>query len=211
MVVKNNFLFENYERKTGFYSWVEYDFEKIILNNLEYMVRWEAEVDFDYKQPITYAVVINKDDKIFVYKRWWKNSNNWDARVFGKISIWVWWHLDKEDHFFENALKDWLLREVEEELWLIQKDIDSVDSIWFINNEEDDVNKVHIWAAYIIKINNDKVELLDWELEKWEFISVEKYEEMISSWNYDVENWSKILLEPLKEYLNKQKNLWNNT
>jgi len=33
------------------------------------MVRSEAEVNFDYKQPIGYAVVINENKDIFVYKR----------------------------------------------------------------------------------------------------------------------------------------------
>ena len=202
MVVKNDYLFKNYERETKFYNGKDFLIEKIILENFEYMRRWNAEVNFDYKQPITYAVILNKNNEIFVYKRWWKSSNNWETRLADKIAIGIGGHLDKEE-YLENPLKEWLLREVEEEIWLTSKDIDLVEAIWFINNEENELNQVHIWAAYMIKINNDEIKLLDWELEKWEFLSVENYEKMINSNKYDIEPWSKILLEPLKQYLNK--------
>jgi len=203
MVVKNSNLFENYKRETRFYSWNEFDIEEIVLENFEYMRRWDAEVNFDYKQPITYSVIVNKNDEIFVYKRWWKLSTNWEDKLCDKIAIWIWWHIDKEE-YIENPIKEWLLREVEEEIWLKWKDINLVEAIWFINNEENELNQVHIWAAYIIKINDENnIELLDWELEKWNFVTVLKYEEMINSWKYDIEPWSKILLEPIKKYLNK--------
>jgi predicted NUDIX family phosphoesterase len=57
------------EKETKFYSNEEVNFEKNILKNYEYMVRGKAEVNFDYKQPIGYAIVLNEDNKIFVYKR----------------------------------------------------------------------------------------------------------------------------------------------
>jgi predicted NUDIX family phosphoesterase len=69
MVVANKFLFQNIEKESKFYSNDEVNFEKIILENYEYMVRGEAEINFDYKQPIGYATVINEKKEIFVYKR----------------------------------------------------------------------------------------------------------------------------------------------
>jgi hypothetical protein len=35
-------------------------------------------------------------------------------------------------------------------------------------------------------------------LDNWEFISIEDLESMINSKNYDVEEWSQILFEPIK-------------
>lgn len=52
MVVANKFLFDNIERKSRFYPQEEVNFEEKILKNYEYMVRAEAEKNFDYKQPI---------------------------------------------------------------------------------------------------------------------------------------------------------------
>ena len=52
MVVANKFLFDNIERESRFYPQEEVNFEEKILKNYEYMVRAEAEKNFDYKQPI---------------------------------------------------------------------------------------------------------------------------------------------------------------
>lgn len=201
MVVANEALFLNYERESKFYSNDEVDFEQKILNNYEYMVRWEAEVNFDYKQPIGYWVLINEDKKIFVYKRWWSGSNAWEWRLHNKIAIWVWGHIEREDEDLENPISDSLIREIEEELNIKPEDIKSSKAIWYINNEEDEVSQVHIWAAYLVEVHNSNFELLDGELDNWEFVSIDTLEAMFNSWNYDVEAWSQILLEPLKRML----------
>jgi predicted NUDIX family phosphoesterase len=167
------------------------------------MVRADAEVNFDYKQPIWYWVVINEDNKVFVYKRWGSSSNAWEWRLHNKIAIWVWGHIEKEDEDLENPISDSLIREIEEELNIKPEDIKSSTAIWYINNETDEVSKVHIWVAYLVKIHNTNFELLDWELDNWEFVSISTLEAMFNSGNYDVEAWSQILFEPLKKYLSK--------
>ena len=203
MVVANKSIFWKKEKESRFYSNNEVDFEKNILKHYEYMVRKEAEVNFDYKQPIWYGIVLNEDNKIFVYKRWWADSNAWDQRLHSKIAIWVWGHIEKEDEDLENPISDWLIREIEEELNIKPENIINSEAIWYINNEEDEVSKVHIWIAYIVKVSNSNFELLDWELDNWEFVTFSTLEWMFNSGNYDVEAWSKIVFEPLKEYLNK--------
>jgi len=202
MVVANKYLFDDIARESRFYSQDEVDFESKILKNYEYMVRGDAEVNFDYKQPIWYAVVINENNEIFVYKRWGADSNAWDSRLHNKIAFWVGWHIEREDENLENPLNDSMLREIEEELNIPAKNIESIKAIWYINNEEDEVSKVHIWVAYLVKVSNDNFELLDWELDNGEFVSLEKLEEMINSPEYDTEAWSKILFEPIKKILN---------
>ena len=201
MVIANKKLFENVPRESRFYSQDEVDFEDIILKNYEYMIRKEAEVNFDYKQPIGYGVVINENNEIFVYKRWWANSNAWEKRLHNKIAFWVWGHIEKEDENLENPLRDSMIREIEEELNIKKENIESLKAIWYINNEEDEVSKVHIWIAYLVRIKNSNFELLDWELENWEFVNLEKLEEMIKDPSYDTEAWSMILFEPIKKIL----------
>jgi len=87
MVVNSMKLFQNIWRKNKYYTNNENNFENIILSDYEYMVRWEAEVNYEYKQPITYGVVIDKNNRIFVYKRWWSSSNAWDSRLRNKIAF----------------------------------------------------------------------------------------------------------------------------
>lgn len=201
MVISNNNLFVWVERESRFYSNMEVNFEKNILENYEYMVRWDAEVNFSYKQPITYWIVLNDQNKIFVYKRAWAGSNAWEHRLHNKIAFWVGWHIENEDKDLENPISDSLVREIEEELNIKPEDVKSVEAIWYINNEMDEVSKVHIWIAYIVKIHNSDFELLDWELDNWEFVSLSTLWAMIDSGNYDVEPWSKIVFEPVKRYL----------
>jgi hypothetical protein len=54
----------------------------------------------------------------------------------------------------------------------------------------------------LVEVLNDNFELLDWELDNWEFVSLEQLEQMINSPDYDTEAWSKILFEPIKNILN---------
>jgi len=201
MVVKNDYLFQNTNRETKFYSNDEADFEDIILGNYEYMLRGEAEVNFDYKQPIPYAVVVDESNRVFVYKRGWSSSNAWEDRLHSKIAFGVWGHLEREDEDLENPLTDGLAREIEEEIAISEKDIKSIEAIGYINDETSEVSQVHLGVAYIVRVHNTNVELLDGELENGEFIEMSELESMISSWDYDVEAWSQILFEPMKKFL----------
>ena len=204
MVVKNDKLFQNTERKTGFYYDFEADFEKQILENYEYMVRWKAEENFDYKQPIPYAVVMDENGYVFVYKRWGSDSNAGESRLHSKISIWVGGHIEKEEENSQNPIYDTLLREVEEELDVKKDNIKEIEVLWYINNDEDDVNKVHIWVAYLVHLYNSNFDLLDGEIENGEFVSIDELEKMINSGDYDVEAWSKILFDSLKERIKNE-------
>ncbi len=200
MVIKNDTLFSKYERKQWLLS-KENNFEEVILKNFEYMVRWEAEKNFDFKQPIPYWVVVNEDKKVFVYKRWWTGSNAWESRLHSKISFWVWWHIEVSDKVTQNLLRETLLREVEEETNISNNNVKKVEVLGYINDDLEEVWKVHFWIAYAIEIKNSNISLTDWELETHEFLSIDEIDEMINSWNFDVENWSKILYPEIKKYL----------
>ena len=201
MVIANKFLFDDINKESKFYNNSEVNFEEKILKNYEYMIRGEAEINFDYKQSITYAAVVNEKKEIFVYKRWWADSNAGESRLHNKIAFWVWWHIEMEDENLENPISDSLVREIEEELNIKPDGIKSIKSIWYINNESDEVSQVHIWIAYLVEVKNSNFELLDWELDNWEFVSLEKLEEMLASWKYNIEPWSTILFEPIKKLL----------
>lgn len=201
LVIKNSTLFSESERESKVYNSKDYYFENIIEWNSEFMVRWEAEINFDYKQPIPYAVVMNEENKIFVYKRWWSWSNAWESRLHSKIAIWVGWHIEREDENSENILRDSLIREVKEELDISPDAIKEVFPIWYINSEEDEVSKVHFWIGYIVKVMNSNFALLDGELENGEFKSYDELMQMINSGEYDVETWTQMLAPEIKKYI----------
>lgn len=201
MVVSCDKLFAGVTRETKFYNNDEANIEKNILDNYEYMIRWKAEENRDFKQPITYAIIADDQNRIFVYKRWWSSSTAWESRLHSKISFGIWWHLEREDEEMENPIRDSLVREIEEEINLKDEDIASIKPIWYINDDSNDVWKVHIGISYLVKVHNSNVALLDWELDNGEFVSIEDLDNMIASWDYDVESWSNILYEPLKKLL----------
>ncbi|MDC0506204.1 NUDIX domain-containing protein [Candidatus Gracilibacteria bacterium] len=201
MVVKNDYLFQNVERKTNFYTNDDAPFEDIILANYEYMVRGEAEQNFDYKQPIPYAVVVDEENRVFVYKRGGSDSNAGDARLHSKIAFGVGGHLEREDEDCENPLTDSLAREIEEEIAVKEESIKSIEAIGYLNEEETEVSQVHLGIAYIVRVHNTNIELLDGELENGEFIEIDELESMIHSGDYNVENWSQILFKPMKKFL----------
>ncbi|MDD3794254.1 MAG: NUDIX domain-containing protein [Candidatus Gracilibacteria bacterium] len=203
MVVQNDKIFSDIVRESKFYNNDESNFEEKFLNNYEYMVRGNAEVNFDYKQPIPYGIVLNENNEIFVYKRGGSGSNAGEHRLHSKIAIGVGGHIEREDENLTNPISDSLIREIEEELNIKEEDIKSVEAIGYINNESDEVSKVHIGVAYIVKIHNSNYELLDGELDNGEFVSIQNLEKMIESGDYDVEAWTKIVFEPVKKYLIK--------
>lgn len=201
LAVKNDFLFSDIERKTKVYSREEVDFENIILQNYEFMVRWPVETNFDYKQPIPYAIVLNENNEVFVYKRGWDGSNAGEKRLHDKIAIWVWWHIEREDIESDNILRDSLIREVEEETGIRSKNITEIFPIGYVNYEEDEVNQVHIWIWYLIRVANVEIALTDGELAHWSFTKLDDLYNMISSGDYDVEFWTQMLAPEIKKYI----------
>jgi len=200
LVVENNALFRDIQRETKIYSQDD-DFESIILEHSEFMIRWKAEVNFDYKQPIPYAIVLNENNEIFVYKRGWTGSNAGESRLHAKIAIGVGGHIEHEDEDSDNILKDSLIREIEEELNIHPENILDTFPIWYINSEEDEVSKVHLGIAYVARVKNSQFELLDGELDNGEFVSYETLMNMCQSGDYDVEAWTQLIAPEVKKYI----------
>lgn len=201
MAVQNAILFANIERTTKVYSREEIDFEKIIEENYEFLVRGPLETNFDYKQPIPYGIVLNNKNEIFVYQRWWAGSNAGESRLHDKIAIGVGGHIEKEDILSSHLLRDALVREVEEEIGIWANDIAEVFPIGYVNYEEDEVNQVHLWIGYIVKLSGWDISMTDGELAKGEFKSIEELKDMIKSGDYDVEFWTQMLTPYVEKYI----------
>ncbi len=200
LVVATQKLFENIKRETKIYG-TDSDFESVILESYEYMLRGEAEVNFDYKQPIPYAIVLNEKNEIFIYKRGWAGSNAGESRLHEKIAIGVGWHIEREDEDSKNILKDSLIREIEEELNVSPDMISQAFPIGYINQDTDEVCKVHLGIWYIVKLKTSQFELLDGELAHGEFKNFNALMEMIESWDYDVEPWTQMLAPEIEKYI----------
>ncbi|MEM1988269.1 MAG: NUDIX domain-containing protein [Candidatus Woesearchaeota archaeon] len=192
VVVKKEVLLKNYFN--GFKDANSFDYQSIILKNYEFLDRNIAEVNPNYKQPIPYGIIINPENKILLYKRGNKNYN--EKRLAEKYSIGIGGHIDQEDleNNNENFLEFALMREIQEEIKLEKESIQKVELIGYINDDSNDVGKVHFGLVYLIKINFSTIIPNDDEIIFFDFKDVKDLEQYKDKF----ETWSLICYEYLK-------------
>lgn len=157
-----------------------------------------AELNFSYKQPIAYAVLI-RGDEIFVYERL---SGGGESRLHGQLSVGVGGHVNDVDEVddFEAILNQNVIRELDEELDVESAFMWSKD-IGFINDDSEDVSRVHLGYLVALEMAWDaKVEVREKEQLKGKFVPIQ---ELKSSDEYSrLENWSQIAVDAILKVMN---------
>lgn len=196
MVVDREKLFDGYSFN-GFLEYGKFDYEKKILENFRYMKRGIAEKDFSKKQPIAYAIIVNKKTKkIFVYQRSDSSKDHGDERLENKWSWGVGGHIEKIDEKHQNPIIHSMLREIKEEVDI--KGRIKTKILGYINDDSNDIGKVHFGILYLVEIDGS-VKPKSKELKMGKMIDIDKLDDICSS--YNVEDWSKIALAPLKRMM----------
>jgi predicted NUDIX family phosphoesterase len=196
IVVKKDILFGN-DYFQGFKWDVEVGYERRILSNMEVMRRGDAETNPEFKQPIGYSVIFN-DGKVVAYQR---SSKGGEKRLHGK---WAWGfggHVEPSDNSNKNPMRDSTSRELHEELLFREAVITGPKVIGYINDDTNDVGKVHFGILYSFDVICDEILPKDSEIERIKLCTVAELEEMCSSPDFDVESWSRISMEPLRKLL----------
>jgi predicted NUDIX family phosphoesterase len=164
-----------------------------IAGNYSTMRRGEAEENAAYKQPIPYCVIRRGSD-IFLYRRL---GGGGEARLFDKLSIGAGGHMNDNPELttFEAVLQDNLSRELEEELE-ITASTREFTTVGFINDDENEVGKVHIGLLVILDIDADgEVNVRETEQLEGQWVtSAQLREEPIYS---KLESWSQIVTQVL--------------
>jgi predicted NUDIX family phosphoesterase len=108
-----------------------------------------AEINTDYLQPIPYAI-IRRNGSIFVYRRL---GGGGEARLHDKLSIGAGGHMNpiEGEEDFAKVLEINLARELEEELDIEDKNM-RITPVGLINDDSNDVSKVHIGVLVIIDV-----------------------------------------------------------
>lgn len=201
LVVPNDILFVNKSNFQGFkqHSKME-DYESRILQYKKFMCRGDAEIDFSHKQPIGYAVILNPvTKKVYAYRRAQSNIEHGDMRLQGKWSIGIGGHIEKEIDATENPIHSSLLREIDEEV-LINGSQD-LKVVGYINDEKDEVGRVHFGVLYVIETDSDDVFPNNTESVHGEMMSIEEIKKLKSSPDSSLEGWSHIALDVIENYL----------
>jgi len=199
MAIKKEELFEK-DYFQGFLSADKVDFQKRILDNYQYIRRGDIERDFNYKQPIGYVVLIDKEEKkVFAYQRSIKDKDYTEKRLRGKWSLGIGGHVDKEDKSRnkENPIEGGTLREAEEEVAVKRGEMKIAG---YINDDLDDVGRAHFGILYLLEVFGDVVGK-GAEIKTGKMMKREEVNEIIKNPDYILENWAKISWPFLEEFL----------
>lgn len=199
MVVKRETLFKD-DHFEGFKPQDGIDFESRILENYEYVRRGDAEGNPSYKQPIGYAMIFNPySRKLFAYQRSSDDSKYSEKRLQGKWSWGVGGHIEKIDIKNGNPIRESMLREVTKEEIEMSGSVMSTKALGYINDDSNDVGKVHFGILYLIKTDSSVITPKDPEIKQGKLMSLYELESIFSQ--YSVEEWSKIAFDPLKKHI----------
>lgn len=151
-----------------------------------------AEINTDLKQPIPY-VVLKRDNQVYGYERL---TGGGESRLHNKISIGAGGHMnnfDNED--FYTLLSMNLERELEEELHIDGERL-SLDTIGLINDDENEVGRVHIGLLVIAELARDaEVSVRETDQLKGAWFNIEdlKQQEVYER----LESWSQFVVDIL--------------
>lgn len=158
LVVKRDTLFDGETNAfNGFISKDDNRYKEIVktFGRFEVKRRGDMEEDPSFKQLISYCIITH-DDETLVYKRL---EGGGEARLHGLLSIGVGGHMNdvESEAAIDGKLRVNAVRELEEEVGLKGDDVKNIEIHGLINDDGNDVGKVHIGLVLKIDIEKDKV------------------------------------------------------
>lgn len=156
-------------------------------NGAVWMSRLECESDPSFKQIIPYCVV-QHNDTVLSYRRYSRNSED---RLHNARSIGFGGHVEHQDHDPESHLftiRNTLYREIQEELRFDRDGTPKFKGL--INDESNDVGKVHLGALFLLQASSELVSPNECAIIAPEFIPIADAIANIT----EFETWSQIAL-----------------
>ena len=173
------------------------DYLHIINHRKEFHPRSVMETNPTYKQIIPY-LIFTHDNHYFLMQR---KSDASETRLRNKLTLGIGGHIRQEDMSSyaeaskdkqENALFTWALREFHEEVEYAGKV--SVTPLGIINDDSNDVGKVHIGFALLLRGDSPAIKVKS-ELKHGELVSLDHCITM----KQDMESWSQFVVDALQE------------
>lgn len=158
LVVKRDTLFNGEAHAfNGFISKDDNRYKEIVksFGDFEVKRRGDMEEDPSYKQLISYCIITNSDETL-VYKRL---EGGGEARLHGLLSIGVGGHMNdvESEESINGKLRVNAARELEEEVGLSADDVRNIEIHGLINDDDNEVGKVHIGLILKIDVEKDKI------------------------------------------------------
>jgi len=155
-----------------------------------------------YKQPIVYCIIVNPSlRQVFVYQRSKQDKRYHEKRLKGRWSFGIGGHVEKLDIEKGHPILVSMLRELKEEVEIPG----SVNPklLGYINDDKDEVGKVHFGVLYVIETDSAIITPKDPEIGNGRLRTINELDKICSSSRFIVERWSRISFKPLKLYLQK--------
>lgn len=159
-----------------------------IRENAVFLPRPDAEADPSHKQIISY-VLIRRGDEVFSTRRLKKGG---ESRLHGLISLGIGGHINPVDES-GDVLEQGMRRELEEEVAISAEPL-SLRPIGFINDDSNDVGRVHLGMLSVMDVSADCE------------VTVRETEKLVGSWLPlaslaslipEMETWSQIACSAL--------------
>ena len=168
-----------------------------ILDNLKSIPRSAGEKNYDFKQLVVYAVI--KSGRLFLTYRRTPKTN--EERLRDRYSLGIGGHVNTGDnsrlslsgsHSSESFVLDALRREIREEINIKSKIAGDPQPLCFINDDSNDVGKVHFGTVWLVEIEKPEVSLRrERGIGKLEFYNLEQ----LQTKKQQFEKWSELLID----------------
>ena len=159
--------------------------------NTQYLPRDEMETDPQYKQLIPYCVFRYKSDDDVLLFNYVRGKKQGESRLHSKRSIGIGGHISTLDLGEESAYEVGMKRELDEEVIINTKY--EQKCVGLINDDENEVGKVHLGIVHIFDVEAPQVEANESEIVDCQFTPVSQLIEEIG----DFESWSQICLRAI--------------
>lgn len=173
-----------------------------------------CETDFTRLQPLPYITIFNKtSNKFFTYLR---GKGGDEGRLHDKLSIGLGGHIEenvKEDELSLNqVIYNNIINELKEEANITLNAEESTELYKTIQNKEykliyttfDKVEQVHLCLWFCIELEEDRLnQFEEGTILEPRWFTFEEFEQMISETGTELEYWTQICYQMLKEKYNK--------
>lgn len=162
--------------------------EQLLAEGL-YKHRYELEDSPSYKQIIPYAVICY-NDMVYMFQRTKKQT---ETRLHNMYSLGVGGHMNPWGESIDiEYMHHELSRELNEEVLLHDNcKIDNIVPIGFINDDTNDVGRVHLGVLYQIHLNSMDLEINEKEKMTGQWINISE----LKAYYPKMESWSKIYVD----------------
>jgi len=157
-----------------------------------FKLRDDVESDPNYKQIIPY-VILRYKNSLFSYRRGKLLQEN---RLFGQYSIGIGGHITiKDTNWFSETYQEGMERELKEEVHIDSPYSEVIAGV--LNDDRNDVGKVHFGLVYIFNLDRPKVKSKEKSINEAQFLPLSKIKKNLEKY----ENWSQICFQQIENMI----------